>query len=120
MPDASPTERARARADLNTALMASSGRSATTVYGEHQRGLRQTVIALAAGQVLEDHAYPGEATVYVLQGRVRLVARAASCEGLAGDLLVLPDCSHSLQALEDVAVLLTVATPARRLMADRA
>jgi hypothetical protein len=39
---------------------------------------------------------------------------------LAGDLLVLPDCSHSLQALEDVAVLLTVATPARRLMADRA
>jgi quercetin dioxygenase-like cupin family protein len=104
---------ARAREQLNTALMATSGRSANTVYGGHDHALCQTVIALAAGQTLEDHANPGEATVYVLQGRVRLVAADASWEGSAGDLLVVPECSHSLHAIENAAVLLTVAKSAR-------
>jgi hypothetical protein len=44
---------ALARQQLELAGSASSGRSASTVYGGHEHSLRQTVIALAAGQLLE-------------------------------------------------------------------
>jgi quercetin dioxygenase-like cupin family protein len=100
---------ALAREQLDLAQRASSGRSASTVYGGHEHTLRQTVIALSAGQVLEEHENPGEATVHVLRGRVRLAAGENSWEGSAGDLLIVPDSRHSLEALEAAAVLLTVA-----------
>ena len=63
---------ALARRHLGTARHASSGRSANTVYGGHEHVLRQTVIALTEGRELNEHLNPGEATVFVLHGRVRL------------------------------------------------
>ena len=93
---------------LNVAREASSGRSAYTVHGGHAATLRQTVIALRAGQGLDDHESPGEATLYVIRGHVRLTAGADSADGTAGELLVIPDARHRLDALEDSAVLLTV------------
>ena len=101
---------ALARQQLELARSASSGRSATTVYGGHEHRLRQTVIALASGRRLDEHETPGEATVHVLHGRVLLAAGGASWEGSPGDLLVVPDARHSLEALDDAAVLLTVST----------
>ena len=71
--------------------------------------LRQTVIALAAGSGLAEHNSPGEATLQVLRGRVRLTAAGESTEAEAGDLLVIPPDRHSLDATDDSAVLLTVA-----------
>lgn len=97
------------REQLENAARETSGRSARTVYGGHEHVLRQTVIALAAGQQLGEHENPGEATVYVLHGRVRLVADGHSWEGSAGDLLVVPPARHGLEALDAAAVLLTVA-----------
>lgn len=100
---------AQAREQLKTARQASSGRSARTVYGGHEHTLRQTLIALVSGQTLKEHENPGEATVHVLQGRVRLAAGDVAWDGAPGDLLTVPDRVHSLEALEDSAVLLTVA-----------
>jgi quercetin dioxygenase-like cupin family protein len=71
--------------------------------------LRQTVIALLGGRRLDDHVNPGEATVHVLQGRVALHALGETWTGRSGDLLVVPEAVHSLEALEDSVVLLTVA-----------
>lgn len=99
---------ATAREQLRKAGAASSGRAADTVYGGHDRSLRQTVIALTAGTSLAEHENPGEATVHVLAGRVRLTSTSTSWEGRSGDLLVVPQQLHGLEALENSAVLLTV------------
>jgi quercetin dioxygenase-like cupin family protein len=103
---------ALARQQLTLARETSGGRSAHTVFGGHEHTLRQTVIALAAGRRLDEHDSPGEATVHVLHGRVRLVAGNTGWQGSPGDLIVVPAVRHSLEALEDCAVLLTVSTPA--------
>jgi quercetin dioxygenase-like cupin family protein len=97
---------------LDTARDAASGRSAVTVYGGQEHDMRQTLIALAAGARLHEHESPGEATLQVLVGRVRLTAGEESWDGGAGDHLVIPPQRHGLEALTDAAVLLTVATRA--------
>ncbi len=98
-----------AREQLAGAERASSGRSAHTVYGGHEHVLRQTVIALAAGQKLDEHVNPGEATVQVLHGRVRLIAGKDVWEGSTGDLIVVPAARHALEAVEASTILMTVA-----------
>ena len=100
---------ALARELLGRAAAAGGQHTAQTVVGGHERVLRQTVIAMIGGSVLAEHESPGESTVYVLCGRVRLSAGDASWIGREGDLLVIPDSRHSLDALEDSAVLLSVA-----------
>ncbi|MBA0045487.1 cupin domain-containing protein [Mycobacteroides sp. LB1] len=83
--------------------------AADTVVGGHERVLRQTVIVLRQGSKLGEHENPGEATIYVIQGSVRLVVGDEHWDGRAGDLIEIPDARHSLEALADSAVLLTVA-----------
>jgi quercetin dioxygenase-like cupin family protein len=100
---------ALAREHLERARSAPSGRSSETVYGGQQHTLRQTLIALVAGQGLDEHENPGEATIHVIEGRVRLRAGEDSWRGAAGHLIVVPDSRHSLEAEEDAAILLTVA-----------
>ncbi|OZE86139.1 LuxR family transcriptional regulator [Rhodococcus sp. 15-649-1-2] len=100
---------ALARQQLKLAVGTSSGRSSQTVYGGHQRQLRQTVVALAAGNKLAEHDLSGESTVLVISGQLTLVSGEKSWKGSAGDLLVVPDARHSVEAIEDVAFLLTVA-----------
>ncbi|GAB2779181.1 cupin domain-containing protein [Streptomyces chlorus] len=100
-----------AREHLERAAAASTGRSASTVYGGHEHTLRQTLLALTSGTSLAEHENPGEATLLVLRGRVRLTSGDTAWEGQAGDLLVIPPARHALEALEDAAALLTVAKP---------
>jgi quercetin dioxygenase-like cupin family protein len=101
-----------AREQAKRAADTASGRSAETVYGGHEHALRQTVLALTAGSTLDEHESPGEATIQVLSGRVRLTAGSTSWDGRAGDLLVVPAARHALAAVEDSAILLTVSKAA--------
>ncbi|MEU1970981.1 cupin domain-containing protein [Microbacterium sp. NPDC019599] len=93
---------------LDTARSVPSGRAARTIMGDHEHALRQTVIALRGGEQLNEHESPGEATLQVLAGRIRLVAGEEAWDGASGDHLAIPPRRHRLDAVEDSAVLLTV------------
>ncbi|MEJ7706840.1 MAG: cupin domain-containing protein [Nocardioidaceae bacterium] len=95
------------------AQAAPSGRSAHLLYGGPGTTLSQTVIALRSGASLAEHQNPGEATLLVLHGNVRLHAGDQSWEGSQGDLLVVPEQRHGLDALTDATVLLTAAKLSR-------
>ena len=96
---------------LSYALSASSCRAMRTFDGERPHLPHQTMIALARGQRLDEHDKLSEATVQVLRGRVRIAAGDDTTDGSAGQLLIVPDVGHSMQALEDAVVLVTVASP---------
>lgn len=96
---------------LAEARQAHSGRAACTIHGGHTHELRQTVLALLAGHDLSEHDSPGEATLLVLQGHVRLTTNGDGWDGEAGDYLAIPPQRHALHAVEDSVVLLTVLKP---------
>ncbi|MFM9035766.1 MAG: cupin domain-containing protein [Mycobacterium sp.] len=98
---------------LAAARSSRAGRSAHTLHGGHDHMLRQTLIALTGGTELAEHNSPGQATLQVLVGRVRVTAGADSWSGGPGDLLVLPRQRHGLHADTDAAVLLTVLADSR-------
>ncbi|AZG48389.1 cupin domain-containing protein [Gordonia insulae] len=96
---------------MTSAHSARSGRAAHTLYGNSSHRLRQTVIALVAGQGLTDHDSPGEASLHVLRGHVTITTDdGEQWEGVDGDLVVIPAQRHGLTAQQDSAVLLTVIT----------
>ena len=102
-----------AEEQLVAARAARSGRAAHTVYGGHDHLLRQTLIALGAGKELAEHNSPGQSTLQVLRGRVRVSTADDEWSGAAGDLLTLPRERHGLHADEDSVVLLTVLADSR-------
>ncbi|WP_353616157.1 cupin domain-containing protein [Arthrobacter sp. MYb213] len=100
---------ALARTQVRQALVAPAGRSASTVFGGHEHTMRQAVIGIKAGVALQEHENPGEATVMVLSGRITLTSNGDSWEARTGDLLLMPAGRSQLSAIEDCAVLLSVA-----------
>ncbi len=101
-----------AEQQLAAARDSSSGRASATVFGGREHDMRQTLIALAEGHALGEHESPGEASLQVLRGEVRISAGDESWSGTTGDYLVIPPTRHDLQAVTDAVVLLTVATRA--------
>ena len=96
-----------ARQQLTAAHESAASRAATTVVGGHEQALRQTVLALLAGARLAEHGNPGEATLYVISGRVTLAAGGEQWDARTGDLVEIPDARHEVRAEEDSTLLLT-------------
>ena len=93
---------------MTEARKTNSGRASHTIHGGSEHELRQTVMALLAGHELAEHDSPGEATLQVLRGHVRLTAGDDSWEGKTGDFVAVPPQRHALVAVEDSAIMLTV------------
>ncbi|MGW5053642.1 hypothetical protein [Actinokineospora sp. NPDC004072] len=78
----------------------------TLVTGTSQRA---TLIAMAAGAEMAEHDSPPAATLQVISGQVLLHTAGEERQLGAGQLTPVPPNRHSLKALADSAVLLTVA-----------
>ena len=104
---------AKVRELATKAAQTQSGRAADTVFGGHEKRMRQAVIALREGIELAEHESPGEAALLVISGRLRLVAGEVSWAGRRWDHLIIPDALHSVEAETDTTFLLTVAMSGR-------
>jgi quercetin dioxygenase-like cupin family protein len=96
---------------LGTLREQSSGRTARTLTPGAHAPLKQTLLALGAGHRLQDHRAPGQATIEVIIGRVRLTVDDDEVTLAAGCWAPIPSETHGLLADEDSVALLTVAGP---------
>jgi quercetin dioxygenase-like cupin family protein len=92
---------------LARARAGNAGRAACTLYGDQGTLLRQTLLALVSGAELAAHEGPPEATLHVLDGRVRLSTVDRDWVLAAGELVAIPPERHGVTALEDSCFLLT-------------
>lgn len=109
---------AKARELLKTAQGASSGRAADTIFGGHEKRLRQTAVALREGAVMKVHSNSGEATLLVISGRLWLRSGDTSWFGREWSHLVVPDGPYEVEAKSDTTFLLTVALSRSVVAAD--
>ena len=89
------------------------GHSSAAIDAAPADRFRHSVVAITAGNRINEHHGLGTTSLHVLIGRVRVACATESSEVSSGELVVLPRSPHSVTALEDSAVLLTIATPAQ-------
>lgn len=89
------------------AAQAISSRKAVTLFKDH--GMSVVLVAMPAGNEVNDHSTPGGVTIHVLSGRIDIKLESETIDGYAGTLVVLgPNIAHSLHSREASVVLLTL------------
>ena len=97
-----PEELAKINSDSST----TGKRVAVLVKNEH---VRIVLAVLPKGEALQEHQTAGQITVSVVQGAVRFNALGEQVNLTAGGLVTLhPGIRHSVEALEDSAIVITV------------
>lgn len=94
---------------LEEAASMSSGRAARTLTPGAHRPLKQTLIALTAGEALSEHSTNGPATIQLLRGAATITAGDVRLSLSAGQWATVPEGRHDLQASDDTLALITVA-----------
>lgn len=98
---------ARLRAD---APIRAHGRDSLSLVRDP--GFDLVLVALNAGARMHEHKAPGPISVIVLDGRVAFTARGQRLELGPHGLVTLPNrVLHEVEALEDSAILITIAEP---------
>jgi quercetin dioxygenase-like cupin family protein len=100
-------QRLQAEATWNT------GQNARTLV--KYDNFRIVLTALRGGMRMPEHKTEGRISVHVLSGHIQVKASGRTFNLLPGGLLALDeDVMHDVEALEDSALLLTIAWPGRR------
>ena len=92
---------------LELAGTSPDGRASRKLTGTAGQPLHQLLLALQNGRELSEHANPGQATLQVITGTVLLRATGEVTVG-SGELVTIPDETHSVLALAPSVVLLTL------------
>ena len=93
---------------LEQARGSGSGRLTRLFRAVPGGSLSQILLVLLEGRELSEHENPGQALLHTLRGRTELIAGDQRWELPAHSHIVIPEVRHSLVALEDSVVLLTV------------
>jgi quercetin dioxygenase-like cupin family protein len=89
-----------------------AGRNAITL--RKAPDMQLVLLAQRAGNMLDEHRAPGPITLQVLRGHVRFAAAEQTVDLRAGMLVALDGgITHSVEALEDSACLLTLGRQSR-------
>lgn len=91
---------------LDEARVSPARRAARTLIGGTAQ--RVTMIALASSSELSEHLSPTAASLQVLTGDAILAVGDKQSQLAAGSLIAIPHQRHSLRAVNDAVVLLTV------------
>ena len=92
---------------LSKAADSAHGRHAEIVVREGP--LRQSVLAVMAGNRLEEHNSPPAASLYLMRGAVRITGQEPT-DIKAGEIHTLTHFRHAVEASEDSVFLLTTVT----------
>lgn len=107
--DDGPVDLRRSAAHLlETAKGLDSGRSARTLTPGDGAPLKQTLLALEAGQQLQEHRAPGPTTLLGVEGTAVLTHDGGIVTLTEGVWAPCPQGPHALEAVSDAVVLLTV------------
>lgn len=98
---------------LEQAQGLAAGRAARTLTPGAGAPLKQTLLAMATGQRLDEHRVPGPATLHVLLGEVIMRTGDSELPLRQHQWAAVPMAAHDLRAETDAVVLLTVAMPSR-------
>ncbi len=93
---------------LSEASQLRSGRSARTMTPGPGSPLKQTLLALTAGQQLQEHVAPGPTTLLGIHGTCVLTHDDGALTLTDGLWAACPTGPHTLEAISDCVVLLTV------------
>lgn len=93
---------------LEEANQLRAGRSARTLTPGRGAPLKQTLLALTAGQRLQEHQAPGPTTLFGIRGTAVLRADQLSVTMNDGVWVSCPIGPHSLEAVSDTVVMITV------------
>ncbi|MCS5480065.1 cupin [Corynebacterium sp. YIM 101645] len=97
----------KARQLLEEACASEHGRAAKMLVNDGP--LRQTVIAMREGTMLQEHNSPPAASIFLFSGQVTVKGQAEETIG-EGQLVTLTHQRHSVSAIKDSVFLLTTVT----------
>lgn len=89
-----------------------AGRSGRTMTPGEVSALKQTLLALTAGQKLQEHVAPGPITLLGIRGTAMFTRGDEAVTLTDGMWVSCPDGPHALEAISDTVVLITVAVRA--------
>lgn len=82
------------------------GRVVSLTFVQNE-ALSMTLFAFAQGEGVSTHSAPGDAMVYILDGRAEITIGGEKLVATAGQTVVMPaDIPHGLEAVEDFKMLL--------------
>ncbi|GEM_PF-2737496 len=93
------------------AKLAATGGTHEALAVSHPGRMTAVLFCFRRGHVLQDHAAPGPVSIHALRGslRVRVVEETETVALAAGSVLLLdPGVHHSVEAVEDSALLVTI------------
>lgn len=93
---------------LAEARTLSSGRSARTLTPGAGAVQKSSLLAITAGETLQEHVAPGPTTLYGVRGRCTVTDHEGSVTLLEGSWMVCPTHEHTVEAETDTVLLLTV------------